>query len=93
MQSGYFPPRTDYEYQGRRLWRTKTNQNSNAYDWRYLQAFIINYSPKWIENFHLGFIRWAQMYSELVKGEMYWFEGKPTYFPVFKNLFRKRWVF
>ena len=89
VQSGYFPPRTDYEYQGRRLWRTKTNQNSNAYDWRYLQAFIINYSPKWIENFHLGFIRWAQMYSELVKGEMYWFEGKPTYFPVFKNLFRK----
>ena len=90
VQSGYYPPRKDYVFNGQRLWRTKTNQNANAYDWRYLQGLIINFSPKWIDNFHIGFIRWAQMYSELVKGEMYWFEGKPSYFPVFGNLFRKR---
>ena len=37
----------------------------------------------------IGFIRWVQMYSMLVKGDMWWLEGNPSWFPVFKNLFRK----
>ena len=29
------------------------------------------------------------MYSALVEGKYYWMNGKPTYFPLFSNLFRK----
>ena len=58
-------------------------------DWRYLQALNISYSPKWIDGFSLGFIRWVQMYSALVEDRYWWIDGDPTYFPVFLNLFRK----
>ena len=36
-----------------------------------------------------GFIRWVQMYSALVEGKYSWLSGSPSYFPIFKNLFRK----
>ena len=58
-------------------------------DWRYFQGLILSYNPKWIDGLTLGFIRWAQMYSALVEGTYTWMLGKPTYFPVFQNLFRK----
>ena len=54
-----------------------------------MQGLIVSYSPKWIDGLSLGFIRWVQMYSELVKGTYSWIEGNPNYFPVFNNLFRK----
>tara|TARA_B100000963_G_scaffold361603_1_gene398045 strand:- start:127 stop:1788 length:1662 start_codon:yes stop_codon:yes gene_type:complete len=88
-QSGFLPSNSDYEYQGTKLFVPKSNQNGNRKDWRYLQALIVTYSPSFIDGLSIGFIRWAQMYSELVKGEMWWFEGKTSYFPVFNNLFRK----
>ena len=62
---------------------------SETDDWRYLQGYSITYSPKWISGFSLGFIRWVQMYSALVKGKYSWMIGNPTWFPAFKNLFRK----
>ena len=31
----------------------------------------------------------VQMYSALLEGKYWWMEGKPTWFPVFKNMFRK----
>lgn len=86
--SGFNPPRTDFEYAGTKLFIPKINQNGETDDWRYLQALIISYSPKWISGLSLGFIRWSYMYSSLVKGRYSWMNGKPTYFPVFSNLFR-----
>ena len=87
--SGYTPPRTDYQYAGRKLYIPKVNQLSNTNDWRYLQGFILSYSPKIIDGLSFGIIRWAQSYSALVEGKYWWMEGKPTYFPAFRNLFRK----
>ena len=87
--SGFTPPRTDYEYAGTKLYIPKINQHGHTDDWRYLQGLIVSYSPKWIDGLSLGFIRWVQMYSELVKGTYSWIEGNPNYFPVFNNLFRK----
>ncbi len=88
--SGYTPPRTDFKYGGTRLYVPKTNQYLETDDWRYLQAYIFSYSPKWIDGLSLGIIRWAQMYSALIEGKYSWLDGKPTYFPVFANLFRAR---
>ena len=87
--SGFTPPRTDYEYAGTKLYVPKWNQNKKTDDWRYLQGFIFSYSPKWIDGLSFGFIRWVQMYSALVEGKYWWMEGNPSYFPAFKNLFRK----
>ena len=87
--SGYNPPRTDYEYAGRKLFVPKINQQGAKDDWRYLQGLIISFSPKWIDGLSLGFIRWVNMYSALVKGRYWWLDGRPNYFPVFSNLFRK----
>ena len=86
--SGYTPPNTDFEYAGTKLYVPKINQNGKTDDWRYLQGFILSYSPKWIDGLSIGFIRWVQMYSELVEGKYWWLEGNPTYFPAFRNLFR-----
>ena len=41
-------------------------------------------------DFHLGFIRWVQMYGALVEGEYPWLEGKPTWFPAFSKLISKK---
>ncbi len=87
--SGFKPPRTDYEHAGTKLYVPKINQNGETDDWRYLQGFIFSYSPKWIDGLSFGLIRWVQMYSALVEGKYFWMEGNPTYFPAFQNLFRK----
>ena len=87
--SGFTPPRTDIEHAGTKLYVPKINQNGETDDWRYLQGYIISYSPKWIDGLSIGFIRWVQMYSALVEGRYPWLEGNPTYFPAFQNLFRK----
>ena len=58
-------------------------------DWRYYQGLTFTYSPKWIDGLSIGFIRWVQMYSYLVRGKYDWLEGSPTWFPAFSNLFRK----
>ena len=88
--SGFTPPNTDYTYAGTKLYIPKINQLGSTTDWRFLQGFIISYSPKWIDGLSLGFIRWVQMYSSLVEGKYWWLKGKPSYFPAFKNLFRSK---
>ena len=87
--SGFTPPRTDFEYAGTKLYVPKKNQMNRTDDWRYLQGFVFSYSPKWVKGLSLGLIRWVQMYSALVKGKYWWLEGNPTYFPAFQNFFRK----
>ena len=87
--SGFTPPRTDYEYRGTKLYIPKINQNGETYDWRYLQGYIISFSPKLIDGLSLGLVRWVQMYSALVEGRYTWLQGNPTYFPAFQNFFRK----
>ena len=87
--SGFTPPRTDIEHAGRKLYIPKINQRGETDDWRYLQGYVISYSPKWIDGLSIGLIRWVQMYSALVEGRYPWLEGNPTYFPAFQNFFRK----
>jgi len=87
--STYLPPRTDYEYAGNKLYVPKIAQNGWTNDWRYFQGIVLSYSPKWIEGLSLGFIKWTQMYSALLRGQYTWMPGEPTYFPLFSNLFRK----
>ena len=87
--SGYNPPNTDYEYAGTKLYAPKINQLGQTDDWRFLQGFILSYSPKWIEGLSIGFIRWVQMYSALIEGKYTWMNRNTNYFPAFQNLFRK----
>ncbi len=87
--SGFTPPRTDYEYGGRKLYVPKINQIWETDDWRYFQGFILTYNPKFLKGFSIGAIRWVQMYSALIEGKYSWMVGAPNYFPVFGNLFRK----
>lgn len=87
--SGFTPPNIDFEYAGRKLYVPKINQQGLTDDWRYMQALNINYSPKWIKNLNLGLIRWANMYSAVVRGKYTWMPGNYTWMPVFSNLFRK----
>ena len=87
--SGYLPASSDIQYAGTNVYVPKINQQGLTNDWRYLQGYSITYSPKWISGLSVGFIRWVQMYSALVKGKYWWLEGTPTWFPAFKNLFRK----
>ena len=77
--SGYTPPRTDYEYAGTKLYIPKINQLSKTDDWRYLQGLIISYTPKWIDGLSLGFIRWVQLYSDALGGKYTWMESNPSY--------------
>ena len=87
--SGYTPPRTDFEHAGTKLYVPKINQLFETDDWRYLQGFIISYSPKLIDGFSFGIIRWVQMYSALIRGRYNWIKYRRNYFPIFDNLFRK----
>jgi hypothetical protein len=87
--SGYLPANSDFQHAGTNIYVPKTNQNSKPNDWTYLQGYSITYSPKWVPGLSLGFIRWVQMYSALVRGKYYWMEGNLTWFPAFSNLFRK----
>ena len=91
--SGFTPPNIDFEYAGTKLYVPKINQLAETDDWRYLQGYIITYSPKWISGLSIGFIRWVQMYSALVEGKYTWMIGNPTWFPAFSNLFRKNDVY
>ena len=88
--SGFLPPNSDFKYAGTNIYVPKKNENGNTDDWRYLQGYTITYSPKWISGLSLGFIRWAQMYSELIRGKYSNIQGGSNWFPVFKNLFRKK---
>ena len=86
--SGYLPPNSDIIYAGSKLYTPRINQLGERNDWRYLQGFTLTYSPKYVKGLSIGFIRWAQMYSALLKGEYTWMEGLPGYLPAFSNLFR-----
>jgi hypothetical protein len=46
-------------------------------DWRYLNALLISYNPKWFSGLHLGFTRTFQQYDSL-RGNSF-----SDYFPVF----------
>ena len=83
--SGYTPPNIDYEHAGTKLYVAKINQIGETNDWRYLQGYIVTFSPKMDSWFSVGFIRWVQMYSSLVEGKYSWVKGNPTYFPAFNN--------
>ena len=87
--SGFTPPNPNKTYAGTLLYVPKINQSGNTGDWRYFQGYTLTYSPKWISGLSLGIIRWVQMYGALLNGEYTWMNGKPDYFPVFSNLFRK----
>ena len=88
--SGYLPANSTQQYAGTNIYVPKINQLGETNDWRYLQALTLTYSPKWISGFSIGYTRWVQMYSALVRGKYsYFMKGNPTWFPVFSNLFRK----
>ena len=86
--SGFKPPGHERTYAGTNIYVPKINQILETDDWRFLQGFIISYSPKWIDGLSLGLIKWTQMYSALIKGKYSWIEGNINYFPVFSYLFR-----
>ena len=88
-KSGFNPPNTDYTFAGTQLYVPKINQIGDQNDWRYFQGLTFTYSPKWIDGLSLGFIKWVQIYSALLEGKYTWMNGKPSYFPLFSNLFRK----
>ena len=87
--SGYLPSNSDFQYAGTNIYVPKINQRGETDDWRYLQGYTITYSPKWVSGLSIGFIRWVSMYGALVEGGYPWLQGKPTWFPVFSNIFRK----
>ncbi len=87
--SGHKPSGFDRTNAGRPIYIPKINQILETDDWRYMQALMLSYSPKWIEGFSIGYMRWAQFYSALVEGKYTWMSGNTNYFPIFSNLFRK----
>jgi hypothetical protein len=87
--SGYKPTGYQRTNAGRPIYVPKINQLGEEDDWRYMQALLFSYSPKWIEGLNLGYIRWVQFYSALVEGRYFWMNGNTNYFPVFSNLLRK----
>ena len=87
--SGFTPPGTERTYGGQKLYIPKINQLSRTDDWRFFQGFNFSYSPSFMKGVSFGITRWVQMYSVLVEGKYYWMKGNPTYFPAFKNIFRK----
>ena len=91
--SGYLPANSSQQYAGTNIYTPKINQLGQTNDWRYLQGYTITYSPRWVSGLSLGFIRWVQMYGALVEGKYTWLEGNSTWFPAFKNLFRKNDVY
>ena len=86
--SGYNQSGYDKSNAGRPIYVRKINQLGETDDWRYMQALMFSYSPKWIDGLSLGYIRWVQFYSALVEGRYTWMDGNTGYFPVFSNLFR-----
>lgn len=53
-------------------------------DWRYINAMIISYQPKWVPGFFIGAIRSFQIYNEDIGN------GISDYLPIFSTLVKKR---
>lgn len=56
-------------------------------DWRYLNALMLSYNPKWIPNLFVGFTRTFQQYSESMGN------GFLDYFPVFNGVTKDQYGF
>ena len=56
-------------------------------DWRYVNAFMVSYNPKWIPGMYFGISRSQQQYSEMMDGS---FE---QYFPVLESFQKVRFGF
>lgn len=56
-------------------------------DWRYLNALMVSYSPKWVSGLHLGFSRTFQQYSKSMGS------GFLAYFPVFEPITKSSYGF
>ncbi len=92
--SGFDPPNTDRTYAGSKLFVPKTNELGNINDWRFFQGYSFTYSPKFISGFHLGFIRWTQMYGAMFENKYWWIQedndgATINWFPIFNNFLRK----
>lgn len=86
--SGFKPSGNERTYAGSKIYIPKINQLSETDDWRFLQGFIVSFSPNIIDGLSLGLIKWTQMYSALIRGKYSWIEGNINYFPVFSYIFR-----
>lgn len=40
-------------------------------DWRYMNALMFDYSPKWVDGLHLGFVRTFQVYDSIRGNTLY----------------------
>ncbi|WP_233553709.1 capsule assembly Wzi family protein [Algoriphagus lacus] len=56
-------------------------------DWRYLNALMVSYNPKWIPGLFLGFTRTFHQYSESMES------GFLAYFPVFEPVTKSNYGF
>lgn len=56
-------------------------------DWRYLNALMLSYNPKWIPNLFVGFTRTFQQYSKSMGN------GFLDYFPVFNGVTKDQYGF
>lgn len=56
-------------------------------DWRYLNALMMSYNPKWIPGLFVGFTRTFQQYSETMGSEFL------AYFPVFESITKDAYGF
>ncbi len=56
-------------------------------DWRYLNALMLSYNPKWVPGLFVGFTRTFQQYSESME------EGFLAYFPVFEGVTKDSYGF
>ena len=87
--SGFTPPNIEKTYAGTLLYIPKTNQMPEENDWRFFQGYTLTYSPKWVKDLSIGFIRWVQLHGALYDDRYWWMNGKVNNFPVFSNLLRK----
>jgi hypothetical protein len=75
--SGYFPTDTNRTYNGGRLYAPK------RIDWRYVNAIVFSYHPKWVSGLFLGLTRnFISYYEDMGRG----FED---YFPVITPFTKK----
>lgn len=56
-------------------------------DWRYLNALMVSYNPKWVPGLFLGFTRTFHQYSESMES------GFLAYFPVFEPVTKSNYGF
>ena len=74
--SEFIPSFSDFKYADHGVYVPKKD------DWRFFQGFVFTYNPKPINGLSIGFIRWVQAYSEVIK-------RNKDYLPAFDNLLRK----